>query len=114
MKALLLFLICTAGCSYRLDSMGSRRFEDFTPHDRRGLTPQSLVARLGPPLNVRQVGDKLWFFYSYREVVTRSLVLTYYLQLLHLRDEVGAEADLIVVFDADDRLLYTTVTEPEE
>ncbi len=99
--------IALAGCRMGIDRAGDDRFlAAELPEPGSGATAADVAASLGPPDEIRIVGDEMHFTYRYREVRETSLVLRYYLDVVKRSDRHGVESTLILSFDRNDRLRH--------
>ena len=114
-----------AACSYSVETEGSKQFVErweppgsnpHPPSPEAMPTVREVVEKLGPPSRMRVVDDRLWLIYRYRERIETSFTLSYYLQIFRRLELRGQDTELILVFGADDRLLYAALRadEPDE
>ncbi len=112
-----LVLELAAGCHVGLERSGDERFrKSALPSEGRDgagapVTAADVAAAIGPPTDIRIAGDELWFIYRFRELRKRELYIRFYVDLFRWSRAQGVDSALIVIFDRDDRLLYTAMTE---
>jgi hypothetical protein len=95
------------GCTVRAHHAGDSRFLESQPGWRPGVTTALEVARdLGPPDLVRWSEARMAFIYRFQRRVETSLAVSFYLRLFRREHRRQEDSTLVVIFDADDRLLY--------
>jgi hypothetical protein len=113
-RALGAFLLAAlAGCTITTEWRGDARFvaesvEAEPPNWTPGETHMTEVVEvLGPPDDVRRLGDELAFFYRFRYAKNREFRLVVYGAQI-FRYFLGDDFDSVVIitFDADDRLAH--------
>ncbi len=103
-----MLLALSCGCSYQVDTAGDRSLKSWRRHELHPSLAE-LVAQIGPPQTMRPVGEQLYCYYGFRELVRSDFVLTYYLNIFKLVDETRADFELVLVFDRQDRLVLSAV-----
>ena len=108
----LALLLLLPGCRVATSTSGDDHFLRSPLPKSPGVTTSAEVATaIGPPDEIRFLGDRMWFIYRFREASQYSLVLTYYLDVVKWLRNRSADQTLFVVFDANDRLLYWATQE---
>lgn len=107
-----LLLLC--GCSVTTERFGDPYFvtqAEKLPWRLGDTTPLEVAQQLGPPDEFARRGEELWYLYRFRDKRTSRLVLSYYLNWFQRSTVHSVDSQLVVVFDADDRLLFHGVSE---
>lgn len=73
-------------------------------------TPLEVAQQLGPPDQFARRGQELWYLYRFRDKRTSRLVLNYYINWFQRSTVHEVDSQLVVVFDAADRLLFHGVS----
>lgn len=101
-------LLSLGGCTVTTERFGDPHYitQAAKFEWRTGVTSALEVAQsLGPPDEIRRRGEEMWFFYRFQDRRTSTLVLTYYLNVFQRRSVHVIDSQLVVTFDAHDRLL---------
>lgn len=105
LRALAALLGLAAGCSYSVERAGDDRFLTRPVPRVAGVTTAVEVAQaIGPPDEIRTVGEDLWFVYRCRRATRAQVALHYYLDLVKASQGDETVGSLIVVFDRADRV----------
>lgn len=105
---LLLWVCALGGCTVSTERDGDVHYVVKTPNFNwiQGKTTSLEVAQsLGPPDSIQVRGDDLWFFYRFNDKRTSRLVLNYYVNVFQRHTVHSIDSQLVVTFDADDKLL---------
>jgi len=110
----ILALPALAGCRYGQVVKGDDQFLRAEVELVAGETTAADVAEaLGPPDSMWTEGERLWFHYAYEDAVIRVITIRYYGgKWFQSQSATAVERDLVVVFDAGDRLLYHATSDP--
>lgn len=107
-KLLLGLALAVSGCSVTTERFGDPYYITQAPKFewQQGVTSSLEVAQfLGPPDGIERRGEELWFFYRFRDRRTSSLILSYYLNVFQRLSSHEVDSQLVVTFDAHDKLL---------
>lgn len=110
--AALLLVALAAGCAVVREEHGSNRFVGVDLAFEAGRTTTRDVAHaFGPPDDVIPLkNDELRFVYRYRNNHEKRFMIRFRLDLFHWSEENGFEKALILDFDRNDRLLFSSKT----
>ena len=100
-------LALATGCTLRLNRAGDDRFLHTAPDWQPGVTTVLDVTReIGPPDLVRWSEQQMTFIYRFQRRVRTGLALSFYLRLFQRERARQEDSTLVVIFDAEDRLLH--------
>jgi hypothetical protein len=112
--AVFLLALALAGCTVTTERHGDPHYVHAAPRAKFKLghtTSLEVAQALGPPDRIERQGDNLWFRYRFNDRRTSSLILSYYLNWISRRSVHSINSQMIVVFDAEDRLLHYGVSD---
>jgi hypothetical protein len=106
---LVLALGLLSGCAVTTERYGDPHYLTQAaklPWRLGSTTPLEVAQQLGPPDEFARRDQELWFLYRFRDTRSSRFVLSYYLNVFQRSTVHSVDSQLVVVFDADDRLLF--------
>jgi hypothetical protein len=112
--ALALLLLAVPACAYTRERVGDATFlrSDLRPVPGEA-TAAEVATALGPPAEVIDHGDELWFIYRSKQTLEKAFILRYVIDVVRRTRTTGSEDTLLLIFDRADRLRWSAAVKTE-